>query len=103
MGLDIFAIGVDSMRHELGKTDFINMCVVDERLLDIPHVRATAGQDDAAQQFVVVVGRYLVPYVLDDLLQTTFHNLNELTALHLAFRINGVHQVVVDVIIVSKG
>ena len=79
------------------------MGVVDEGLFDILHVRAAAGEDDAAQELVVVVVGYLVPHVLDNLLQSSLHNLNELAALHVAVVVDGIFHQVVDVVVLRVG
>ena len=78
------------------------MCVVAESLLDVAHIGAAAGEDDAAQQFVGILRRYLIPYVLDDFGHTTLHNLDELTALYGAVGVDGQLQVVVDIAVVGE-
>ena len=57
------------MRHELGDTNLINMRVVAEGLLDILHIRTATREDDTSQELVIIFGRNLIPYVLDNLLE----------------------------------
>ena len=74
-----------------------------ESLLDVLHVGAAARQYDAAQQLVVVFVGNLVPRVLNDFLQASLDNLDELTALHLTVFVDGELERVVNVVVVSVG
>ena len=103
MRLDILIVGYDGLCDELGDAYLIDMGVVSESLLDILHVRTATSDDDATQELVVIVGRYLEPYVLNNLLQTSLNDLYELTALYLPVCVDGVFQVVVNIVIISIG
>ena len=74
-----------------------------ECLLDILHIGTTTGKDDTAQQLFSILFGYLAPYVGHNLLQTSLDNLDELASLYLTLVIDGVFQVVVDLIVFRIG
>ena len=74
--------------------------MVTESHLDILHVGASTGKDDATQQTVGILLWYLIPYILDDLLCTALYDLHKLPAFHGAVGIDADHLVVVDLTVI---
>ena len=100
VGFDGLIVGDDGLCDELGDADLIDMCVIVEGLLDILQVGSSTRQDDASQELVIILRRYLIPYILDNLFQTSFDNLDEFPAFNLTFRIDGILQIVIDVVVI---
>ena len=88
---------VDCLIDELGNSYLVDMSVHFESLANLRHVAATSSKDDATQQFVGIFGRNLEPYILHDLLNTCFHNLDELLAFHHAVFVYRVVECWVDI------
>ena len=65
---------------ELHDVYLVNLRLLAESLGDVLHVGTTAGDYDAAVQFLLVFCRHLCPHVLYYLLYAGFHNLLELFA-----------------------
>ena len=79
------------------------MGVVLECALYLLQVGATTGQDNTAKQLVAILRGHLVPGVLDDFLKASLDNLDEASALDLTVLVDGVLQVVVNIIVVGIG
>ena len=79
------------------------MGVVAESRFNIIHIRTTTCQHNATQELVTIFFRNLTPYVGNDFFHATLDNLNELANFYLAFRVNGVFHVVVNIAILSVG
>ena len=94
---------IDGEGDELGHANLLNVGIGREGLLDVPHVGTAAGEDDAAQQLVVVLVGDLLAHVEDDLGETALDDVDELTALDRTLGVDAVLERVVDVINVSIG
>ena len=103
MSGDFHLTGMHGSRDETGHTDFINVRVVAEGTLDVAHVAATTGNDDATQQLVDVLVRHLEPDVLNDFLQSTLNDIDEVAAHDGAILIDRERQRVVDIAIIGEG
>ena len=79
------------------------MGVVAESGLNIVHIRTTTCQHNATQKLVTIFFRNLTPYVGNNFFHATLDNLNELANFYLAFGVNGVFHVVVNIAILSVG
>ena len=101
LSLDVVVAAVDRHRGEFGDTYFLYVGMVPERLFDILHVGTAAGEDNASEQAVVVFIGNLIPGILYDFLQASFHNLDEAAALNLPVLVDGVFQGVVDLVVVG--
>ena len=103
MGSDFHLTGMHSGRDETGHSDFVDVRMVAEGTLDVAHVATTTGNDDATQQLVDVLVGHLEPNVLDDFLQSTLDDINEVAAHDGAILIDRERQRVVDIAIISVG
>ena len=101
VGVDVVVVRVDGLRNKLHNTYFLYMRVVSEGHVDVLHVRASTGKDDTAQQPVGILGRNLIPHILDNLLKSALYDLDKLAALYAAVGIDGEHQGVVYLVVVS--
>ena len=103
VGNDVGIVRCDGVGDELGNAHLLHVGVVAESTLDVLHVRASAGENESAQQLVGILGRHLIPHVLDYFGQSRLDNLDKLAALHRALLVDGEAQGVVDVAVVGEG
>ena len=103
LSINLLDAGINGSGHKLCHTHLVDMGVLGKGVLDVRHIRTATSQDDATQQLVIVLSRNLIADILDNLLDTSLHNLNEATALHLALCINRVFQVGVYIVVVGIG
>ena len=96
VGIDELVVRCDGWRDELGNANLLNVGMVLESLLDIRHIGASAGKNDSTEELVGIVGRHLIPYILNDFVKTGLHNLNELAALNVAVAVDRIAEGTVD-------
>ena len=103
VGLELLVAGVDGGGDELGHSHLFDMSVLSKGLFNVLQVRATASDDDTAQQLVVILGRYLIAHVLDDFLDTCLDNLDEAAAINLSVGIDRVFQFRINLAVLGIG
>ena len=101
--IDFRQVRVDGGRHELRHANLFDVRVVAEGAFDIFHVGTATREDDAAEQLVDVLVGHLEPRILDDFLDASLDNVDEVAAEDVALLVDGQRERVVDVAVVGVG
>lgn len=69
-------------------TYLVDMSSIAHATFNVLEIHAATCQDDTTKEFVGIFRRYLIPHVFNDLIDTSFYNLNELTTVNRAFSVD---------------
>ena len=78
LGSDVGIAGSYGLCDEVRFAHLVYMCDIADTAFYVLQIHAAACKDDSAEQLVGIIGRNLIPHVLDDFIHTCFHNLDEL-------------------------